>query len=150
MSPSSAADLLVWPSVGQPLSFSSPPVRWLDRCVYSRGFKAVGTEWDCGCEGLEENPYIAIPLKPGVGHKTSHLQPVLRNIGVCEPLPPPNTHTPNGLISSLLLILRKYDLFSGLHLMRITSQIKEDGFGGNVRVSRSQWIQRWWVPQPNT
>lgn len=143
MSPSSVTDLLVWPSVGQSLSFSSPSVRWHYRYVYSRGYKAVGTGWDRVWEGLEEKQCIAIPLKPDVGHKTSHLQPVLRNIEVCEPLPSPKTHTPNsnGLISSLLLILCKYDLFSRLHLMRITSQIKEDGFGSDVRMSRSQWIQ---------
>lgn len=133
----------MWPSVGQSLSFSSPSVRWLYQYVYSRGYKAVGIEWDRGCEGLEEKQCIAIPLKPDVGHKTSHLQPVLRNIGVCEPLPPPKTHTPNsnGLISSLLLILCKYDLFSRLHLKRITCEIKEDWFGSNVRMSRSQWIR---------
>lgn len=143
MGPSSVADLPVWPSVGQSLGFSSPSVRWQYRYVCSQGDKAVGAEWDRVREGLEEKQRIAIPLKPDVGHKTSHLQSILRNIGVCEPLPSPKTHTPNskGLVSSFLSILCKYDLLSGLHLTQITSQIKEDGFGSSVRMSRSQWLQ---------
>lgn len=62
---------------------------------------------------------------------------------VCKLLPSPKNPHPNPQTESFLFSYRFWvNVIYLAHLMQTTSQIKEDGFGRNVRMSRNQWKQR--------